>query len=309
MAEKIYRNLQKLGGSFVISLPKNWIIKNNLDKPVSFDKKTNRNTYSTVPIEIQSNGTLLILPSLIKKEEVLGEEVVLEANKNVIWELLKKSFAGETKIIIISEREINKALRRIIKNYVSRLPNTEIIEETSQKMIIQNFGYKKIPTNKLIQRLLYIVANMIEDLENKSFKDLDDDFEELRKFYFILVIHIRTFLRTGVYISSNSEFTPLKAMDYRMFSEKIIEIAEMLKDLGLIENVINLYKEVKQYFNEVMDAFLQEDGKLAFRVWIKKDILFNKANKLIGNLDYEEKETVKKLMKIAQKIKDMAAFI
>lgn len=294
---RIYRKLQKIGGSLVISLPKKWTENYKL------------NAGSPLGIEVRNDGTLSIIPTVEEEKESVVDEIVVDANENVIWELLKKSFAGQTKITILSEKAINRILRKSIRQYVSRLPNTEIIEETSQKMIIQNFGYKEIPTKKLIQRLLYLVANMFEDLERKSFDDLDDNFEQLRKFYFILVIHIRTFLRTGVYISSTGEFTPLKAMDYRMFSEKIVEVAEILKNLRLIENVLGYYKEIQQYFNEVIDAFLQKDDKLAFRVWIKKDILFNKANELLRNLDYEDKEKVKKIMKIAQKIKDMSALI
>ncbi len=294
---RIYRKLQKIGGSLVISLPKKWTENYQL------------NAGSSIGIEVRNDGTLSIMPTIEPEDEIIEDESVLEANENVIWELLKKSFAGETKITILSEKEISKILRKSVRQYVNRLPNTEVIEETNQKMIIQNFGYKEIPTKKLIQRLLYLVANMFEDLEQKSFNDLDDNFEQLRKFYFILVIHIRTYLRTGIYVSSTSEFTPLKAMDYRMFSEKIVELAELLKDLRLIENVLDYYKEIQQYFNEVMDAFLQKDDKLAFKVWIKKDTLFNKANKLIGKLDYEDKEKVKRIMKIAQKIKDMSALI
>ena len=294
---RIYRKLQQIGGSLVISLPKKWTENYEL------------NAGMPIGIEVRNDGTLSIIPTVEEEKESVEEEIVVDANENVIWELLKKSFAGQTKITILSETEINRILRKSIRQYVSRLPNTEIIEETNQKMIIQNFGYKEIPTNKLIQRLLYLVANMFEDLERKSFEDVDDNFEQLKKFYFILVIHIRTFLRTGVYISSTSEFTPLKAMDYRMFSEKIVEVAEVLKDLRLIENVLDFYKEIQQYFNEVIETFLQKDDKLAFRVWIKKDVLFNKANELIRNLEYEDREKVKKLMKIAQKIKDMSPFI
>ncbi|MHA2281892.1 MAG: AbrB/MazE/SpoVT family DNA-binding domain-containing protein [Promethearchaeota archaeon] len=294
---RIYRKLQKIGGSLVISLPKKWTENYQL------------NAGSSIGIEVRNDGTLSIMPTMEPETESTQDESVLEASENVIWELLKKSFAGQTKITIISEKEISKFLRKSVRQYVNRLPNTEVIEETSQKMIVQNFGYKEIPTKKLIQRLLYLVANMFEDLEQKSFDDLDDNFEQLRKFYFILVIHIRTYLRTGIYISSKSEFTPLKAMDYRMFSEKIVELAEILKELRVIENVLNFYKEIQQYFTEVMDAFLLKDDKLAFKVWIKKDRLFNKANELIQKLDYEDKEKVKKIMKIAQKIKDMSALI
>lgn len=309
MSEKIYRNIQKLGGSYALSLPKTWIDNNSLSEPVSIDPKTKRKTYPTVAIEIQSNGSLLISPDIALREEESKEEVVLEADQYVIWELLKKSLAGETKITILSEREITKGLRKYIKMYVNRLPNTEIIEETKQKIVVQNFGYKEVPTKKLIQRLLYIVANMFDDLKNEAFEDLDVEYEDLKKFYFILVIHIRTYLRTGVYISSSSDFTPLEAMDYRMFCEKIEEIGEILRDLHLNENILEYYDEVHQYYNEVMDAFLTKNDKLAFIVWITKDKLFTKAEGLIKDLDNESRDIIKSLMRIAQDIKDMAALI
>ncbi|MFX1280574.1 MAG: AbrB/MazE/SpoVT family DNA-binding domain-containing protein [Promethearchaeota archaeon] len=295
--ERFYRKLQKIGGSLVVSLPKKWTENFELDAGAS------------VGIEVRNDGTLLILPTMEQENEVVSEETVLEADEYVIWELLKKSLAGQTKITITSETEINKILRKYIRQYVSRLPNTEIIEETDHRIVIQNFGYKEIPTQKLIQRLLYLVANMFEDLENKSIDDLNDNFEQLRKFYFILVIHIRTYLRTGVYISSTSEFTPLEAMDYRMFCEKIEEIGEFLRDLRLNENVLTFYKEIEQYFNEVMHAFLQKDDKLAFLVWVKKDQLFKKANEVMQDFNYRDKEKIKSIMRIAQNIKDMAALI
>jgi phosphate uptake regulator len=295
--ERFYRKIQKIGGSLVVSLPKKWTENYELDAGES------------IGMEIRNDGTLLVMPKMEEADEIVHDEIILEADQYVIWELLKKSLAGERKITIISEREINKGLKKFIRRFVNRLPNTEIIEETDQKIIVQNFGFKEIPTKKLIQRLLYLVANMFEDLENNSFEDLNDNFEQLRNFYFILVIHIRTYLRTGIYISSSSEFTPLEAMDYRMFCEKIEEIGEILKDLRLNGNVLDFYKEIQQYFNEVMNAFLQKDDKLAFITWIKKDNLFIKATELMKNLDYEDREKVKSIMRIAQNVKDMAALI
>ena len=309
MEKRIYRNLQKLGGSFVISLPKKWIDNYNLGEPVSVDEKTNRNTYSTVSIEIQSDGSLLLSPKIIQKEEELKEELVLEANPYVVWELLKYSLAGQTNIIITSDKEINKSLRNDVRFYVNGLPNTEITEETKHRIVIQNFGYKKIPTKKLIQRLLYLVANMFEDLRNKSFDDLNYNYEQLKKFYFILVIHIRTYLKTGIYVSEEGDFTPLEAMDYRMFCEKIEEIGEILRDFRLNEKIIDFYNEVDQYYNEVMQAFLKKNDKLAYYSWLKKDRLFVKANEIMENFEYENKDNINILLRIVQNCKDMAALI
>ncbi|MHA2182802.1 MAG: AbrB/MazE/SpoVT family DNA-binding domain-containing protein [Promethearchaeota archaeon] len=293
----IYRKLQNLGGSLYVSLPKPWTKKYELKEK------------STVTLEVRDDGALTIIPKIEHPNEVLKEEVVLEANQYVIWELLKKSLAGFTNIVISSDKEINQGLRQNISRYVNRLPNTEIIEETKHKMIIQNFGYKEIPTKKIIKRLLDLVTNMFEDKRKNSIDILHDNFVHLRKFYFILVIHIRNYLRTGIYISSKNDFTPLEAMDFRMLCEKNQEIGEILIKLNLSEGILDFYNETEQYFNGVREAFLNKDDKLAYYSWLKKDGLFKKAEEVMKNLDHDERDSINILLRIVQNCKDMAALI
>ena len=119
--ERIYRKLQKIGGSLVISLPKKWTENYELSAG------------SSIGMEVRNDGMLLIMPKMEQAGGLIKDEIVLEANQYVIWELLKKSLAGERNITIISERQINKGLRKYIRKYVNRIPNTEIIEETNQK--------------------------------------------------------------------------------------------------------------------------------------------------------------------------------
>jgi antitoxin component of MazEF toxin-antitoxin module len=295
--DQIYRKLQKIGGSLVVSLPKKWT--ENYDLGAG----------SSIAIDVMNDGTLSISPKLTIKEEVDTEEIVLESNSFVVWELLKSSLAGQTKIVIASDKEINKSLRNDIRYFVNGLPNTEITEESKYRIVIQNFGYKKIPTKQLIQRLLYLVVNMFGDLRDNSFDDLKYNYQQLRKFYFILVIHIRTYLRTGVYVSEDSDFTPLEAMDYRMFCEKIEEIGEILKDFRVNDAILDFYNETNQYFNEVMDEFLKKDDKLAYYAWLKKDWLFVKSEEFSEDLEHEDKDNINILLRIIQNCKDMAALI
>ncbi len=293
----IYRKLQNLGGSLYVNLPKTWVNKYELKEK------------SPIALEIQSDGAIRILPKIKKQKEPTNEEVILQSSNYVVWELLKKSLSGATNIVIISDREINKSLKNDIKFFVSGLPNTEIIEETKNRVVVQNFGYKKIPTKKLIQRLLYLTADMFDDLKTNSLEDLNDNFEQLRKFYFILVIHIRTYLRTGIYVSEDTDFTPLEAMDYRMFCEKIKEISEFLKLIRLNENVMEFFNEIQKYFDEVMKAFLDKNDELAYFAWLKKDRLLEKSSIILGSLEHDHQDQIKIMLRITQNCKDMAALI
>jgi phosphate uptake regulator len=295
--ESVFRKLQKISGSFFVSLPKKWIVSFNLESK------------SPVRIDIRSDGSLLISPKVIQPELSLNDELVLQISPFVPREIVKHSLSGQTNIVVISDKEIDKDLKSEIKWLIKGLPNTEIIEDQRQRIVIQNFGYKRIPTKKLIQRQLYLIADMFDNLWDNAIEDLNDNFDQLRKFYFILVTHIRTYLRTGVYVSIDTDFSPLEAMDFRMFCEKIENVGTILRDLRLSESVNHFFQEIHQYFNEVMNSYLKRDLELAYNSWLKKEKLVQKAKSLMKKLDYNEKEKIRDMIRIAKHCKDMAALI
>ena len=98
-------------------------------------------------------------------------------------------------------------------------------------------------------------------------------------------------------------------MDYRMFCEKIEEIGTILRDLRLNENVKDFFDKIHQYFNEVMNAYLKKNLELAHNAWLKKDKLVAEAKSLMNKLDYDDKDKVKDMIRIAQNCKDMSALI
>ena len=301
--ERSLRKLQKLGGSFIVSLPMKWI--NEVFPKYVDDKKK---VLPLVTIDILNDRSLRITPGSTPSEDI-KKELILESNPYVVKELVNSILSGETYIVIRSDKVINKSLRNQIRYWVNGLPNTEITEESNQRIVVQNFGFKTIPTEKLIKRLLYIIADMFDDLNQESYKNLNNKFDESRKFYFILVMHIRTYLRTGVNITEDSKFSPLKAMDYRIFCGKIEEIGKILKRLRLSTPVMPFFEEIHQYYNEVMDAYLHHDSKLSYYVWLKKYNLIEKSIELMETLDYEDHDKIKDMIGIAERCKDMAGLI
>jgi antitoxin component of MazEF toxin-antitoxin module len=293
----IFRKLQNLGGSLYISLPKQWTENYRLKEK------------TPVAIEVKADGSLCVLPKQLQDKKEIVNETILESNPYVVRQVVKGILSGQTKITVLSEKEINKSLRNQIRYWVNGLPNTEITEESKQRIVIQNFGYKKIPTKKLIHRLLYIIEDMFEALTHNTLQDLNYSFQQLRKFYFILVMHIRTYLRTGIYVTEDNDFTPLEAMDYRMFCEKIEEIGKILKEVRLNNTLIPFFEEIRQYYKEVMDTYLKQDSKLAYYVWLKKDKLVEKAFDSNKEYSYEDMNKIKNMLRIADLCKDMAALV
>ena len=291
--ERIYRKIQKLGGSLVVSLPKKWTENYKITKG------------SSIAINLNSDGSLSITPELTNSKEV-RDELILESSPYVVKDVVMNILSGQTKITIVSDKVINKSLRNQIRYWVEGLPNTEITEESNQRIVIQNFGYKMIPTHKLIQRLLYLILDMFDDVKNEAYDDLNYNFDQLRKFYFILVMHIRAYLRTGIYVTEDSDFTPLESMDYRIFCGKVEEIGKILKRLRLTPIVMPFFNEIHHYFKEVMDAYLKQDSKVSYYLWLKKYQVLDKANYLLDILEYKDHVKIKDMVGIAEKCKDMA---
>ena len=298
--ERSFRKLQRLGGSYIISLPRKWI--NDVFQKYLDDKEE---PLPLIAIDILNDRSLKITPGLTQLEEI-QKELILESNPYVVKELVNNILSGETYIVIRSDKLINKSLRNQIAYWVNGLPNTEITEESNQRIVVQNFGFKTIPTEKLIKRLLYLIADMFDDINQESYKNINSKFDELRKFYFILVMHIRTYLRTGVNITEDSTFSPLKAMDYRIFCGKVEEIGKILKRLRLTPIVMPFFNEIHQYYNEVMDAYLKQDSKVSYYLWLKKYQLLEKADYLFDILEYKDHDKIKDMIGIAERCKDMA---
>jgi len=291
--DRSFRKLLKLGGSLVVSLPKKWTENYKLTKE------------SLVAINLNSDGSLRVTPELTPSKEV-QDDLILESSPYVVKDVVMNILSGQTKIIIVSDNVINKSLRNQIRYWVEGLPNTEITEEMNQRIVIQNFGYKMIPTHKLIQRLLYLITDMFDDVKNEAYDDLNYNFDQLRKFYFILVMHIRAYLRTGIYVTEDSDFTPLEAMDYRIFCGKVEEIGKILKRLRLTPIVIPFFNEIHHYFKELMDAYLKRDSKVSYYLWLKKYQILDKANYLLDILEYKDHDKIRDMIGIAERCKDMA---
>jgi len=291
--DRSFRKLLKLGGSLVVSLPKKWTENYKLTKE------------SLVAINLNSDGSLRVTPELTPSKGV-QDDLILESSPYVVKDVVMNILSGQTKIIIVSDNVINKSLRNQIRYWVEGLPNTEITEEMNQRIVIQNFGYKMIPTHKLIQRLLYLITDMFDDVKNEAYDDLNYNFDQLRKFYFILVMHIRAYLRTGIYVTEDSDFTPLESMDYRIFCGKVEEIGKILKRLRLTPIVMPFFNEIHHYFKELMDAYLKRDSKVSYYLWLKKYQILDKANYLLDILEYKDHDKIRDMIGIAERCKDMA---
>jgi AbrB family looped-hinge helix DNA binding protein len=161
------RKVQVSGGSsFIISLPKEWAIKNGIKKN---DK---------VGVIEARDGNIVIIPKMKKiKERVI--EFDAEGDENYIFRLLLASYVDGYNIIRLKSKEIKPSIRNVVKKFIKCSIGFEIIEEGRHLIIIKDFlNPSELPFEKIISRIFSVVLSMHEDLiyaiRNRNEEILDD---------------------------------------------------------------------------------------------------------------------------------------
>jgi len=242
--EKDKRKLQNIKGSYLVTLPKRWIDNYDLEKG------------SQVDVVTTDQGYLEISPEYREKKK--KEKDVIKWDDHVIKRLAGSYFGGYGKIEINLPEEISKEKREEFNGFLDRLMNVEIIEENSDRIVLKNFGIKDLEFSTAFRRMYYFVRSMFEDLLEGKTEHLKERDKQVDKFYFSVVMKLRSYISKGEY--ATEEDVPLiKAVDYRMVSEKVERIADIIKNLELTEEEKERARDLFEYFNKVIECFINNE--------------------------------------------------
>ena len=178
------RRLVKAGqASHTISLPKEWLDKNNLKKG------------DTVYIKEKSDRELIVTP---EGKEIVSKSkdiVINTSNKalDIIQREITAAYINNYNSITIVGRDLDeksKDVRRMLHDFVA----LEIAEQTSDKIIAKDLlNWKEISIDKTIRRMDIIIRSIFEDtIKSLKGKNLHEsihfrDFDVNRLYFFFLV--------------------------------------------------------------------------------------------------------------------------
>ena len=182
------RSIQKTGRStFIVSLPRKWVLNHGLEKG------------SKVLLEFLDDGSLRVKPYLEEEKPILQENrVVLEIESGEdtsIERLLIAYYEAGYDVITINQRPyLSEELRKEVRRALLRLSGLEVVEESSDKLLLQVIiDESQIPIKKTLERMENIVRSMLADLKKsiiennaKILESIVERDNELDKFYFFL---------------------------------------------------------------------------------------------------------------------------
>ncbi|HHI00264.1 MAG TPA: phosphate uptake regulator PhoU [Thermococcus litoralis] len=190
-----FRKIQFTGrSSYIISLPKKWVKENNLRRG------------DVVPIVVNPDGSLLILP---KEPKEISESKELVISKDISPDmavrLLISAYIQGYDIIDVKFTEDMPLYKVKIRGTIQNLPGLEIILEeplsiTSKSLLAD----EEVNLREIIERLTSILISMIEDLmlirefERKEIlRDINGLENELDRFYFLTLRAVNKILSGG----------------------------------------------------------------------------------------------------------------
>ncbi len=290
------RKVQKTGVStYIVSLPKSWISKNNIsagDKLTVFEDK---------------NGSLLV--NIYSSEKVINERNIDIDNlsDSALKRMLLATYLdGSNRIKLVSKIGFDSEKREAILQHIKRAIGFEISDETANTIILQDFfSNDYLSFMKSIRRAFIISKFMLTDamkIEPESCKALESIMnweEEIDRITFLVKRETGLAIRNSL-ILKQLNISTMECMSYKCLIEQIegltdhiVVIAqEKIRIKSIPENVSNeiyeFYEMTLDYYENAMKCYFKKDFHAANLLVDRKDEFVKKKNSI--NLDNLEKE-------------------
>ncbi len=168
------RKVQQTGGSsYIISLPKEWIITHGIKEK------------DTLGIISQADGNLLITPNINSEDKLSSKEFIVDDIKtyNYMFRLLIGAYImGLSNITIKASRRIEPLIRDCVLDFTKIAIGPEVVEESNNVIIIKDLlNPKEMPFERTIKRMYIIAESMVEESINALRKRDDNVADEVIK--------------------------------------------------------------------------------------------------------------------------------
>ncbi len=243
------RKVQITGGStFMVTLPKAWA------EGIGLEPGTEVNMVSIKP------NTMVMQPQTrLEKEDKVGELAIGEKQGDALTRSIISLYIAGYEVIKIEGEQITSEQRGTIRRTTQSLIGPEIVEESSNQIIIRNLSdLSELSINETLSRIYQISRTMFEDtidamLEDnlelaRDVQDRDDDVDRL---YLALSRRFRVMLYTIVE-RNGKEVNRARYFDYQTAAKQLERIADHAKKIAGITPELEgaLPDEVEEAFKE-----------------------------------------------------------
>lgn len=279
------RKLMAFGkGSFIMSMPKKWIEKNNLKKGDL--------------ISLSEEGSELILSASPGNKKKEPKEMSIDAKEKTLdslkVEIVSAYLNGYDVITIFIDSSFDV---RKIKEIIRNLSGLEIMEQTSTRLVARNLiNFDEIDIANIIRRMDIIARAMMEDSilcakGQSTYDSINHRDEDVNRLFYL-----------GCRVTKNAMKNPGVAKNFgidewQLHSETLMlqrleKIADNQKRLSrhlcrlslqknLLSDLIKIHSEITDAYKEVMKGYYNKDSKTAGNVESTNRALTNSCDLLL----------------------------
>lgn len=266
------RKLIKFGNnSFVVSVPKTWVDKNNIQKG------------DVVYVNENGNNELVLTHHHDVDQKVKLRQITIATDDKDLADIKREinaAYVNNYHIIRIEGATLEKKVREIRK-FLSNLMALEVVEQTNNHIEAKDFlNMKKISLPITIKKIDLIVRTMLEDskrmFESDSYESLlvrDDDVNRLVS----LVVRVSRYALKKPHLANDTGLTPFQFYRYLIVADTLEKIGDETKriskylrkvNLGKNEQgaLVKLYAKLENLYINTMEAFYTNDTTIALQL-------------------------------------------
>ena len=285
------RRLQKIGSSILVSLPKEWIDANNLDKSNQVEIETNQNNLS---IRTQQSKR----PS--KEIEI---SYPLPKGESIVPTMTGAYLLGFDLIKIVGKLPISISDRESVRGSMRRLVGMEIIDEDATNISVQFLlDETSVNPQNILKRMSSIALGMFSDVvsslqsgDKTNLETITNRDAEINRQYFLLVRLIRSTIMdprlAGIFNLENIDI-----LDYRIAAntleiagDTVVELSESLIKSNLskveLKKLHNFAKDMEEIQIKSIDSFISNNRTLAINAITLQRNNFEKISKIRSSLE------------------------
>ncbi len=251
-----------------MTLPKEWVDANKLEKNAEIELETGQNSISITLKENRPSKEVTISYPLPREE-------------NIVADITGAYLLGYDIIKIKSKKAIPTEERELIRNSMRRLVGMEIVEEDATTISMQ-FLLDSMTLNpqKILKRMSNLVLGMFNDVlaalqsdDKSNLQTLSNRDIEVNRQYFLLVRLIRSTM-VDKRLANAFNLENIDVLDYRLAAnlletagDTVVELGNALYNTSIPKTELTKIYELNKNFDQIegksIDAFISNDRSLA----------------------------------------------
>ena len=274
------RKLQVTGGStYIISLPRKWVTRNQLQKG------------SSLILREERDGSLSLAPSGLAKQEKKEDAFIKVSKKDESDAIIRKAVSaylvGYNLIHVRAQNQehLSSQQRNGLKDFARRyLVGTEIVTDTPSELTLQILlSYPELTVESALRRMSIITSSMhrdsmaaLRELDHQVAKAVIDTDTEVDRFNLYIIRQLKLAITNPRIITEIGLSSARDCLGYRLITKSVERTADHA--VNIAENVLLLKKRINEeilrkienmsalaisMFDDAIDSLFKHDFNLA----------------------------------------------